>query len=125
MRVRLGSKGYGPQSNITEQLTRELDEFIRMEKRAKSEWFNLSPPACLTNHPPPMNGIWESLYVVHLRRWLHYFPRSQIKVVLSEDLFKNPAQVLREAMSFLDLSVDGFNVEEVTKQVGLVYLNNF
>ena len=42
-------------------------------------------------------------YVEQLERWLAVFPREQLLVLWTEDLEKNPGDVVKQAFSFLDL----------------------
>lgn len=46
----------------------------------------------------------RSRYVDHLARWLGHYPKDQIRVVASERLMEQPAQVFREVLDFLGLS---------------------
>jgi hypothetical protein len=44
-------------------------------------------------------------YIELIRPWLEVFDRSQIKIILSEDLFTNPARVCKEVQEFLGLPI--------------------
>jgi hypothetical protein len=44
-----------------------------------------------------------SIYVDHLQRWSEYFPREQMLVLKSEDLFDDPRQTLETVLEFLGL----------------------
>lgn len=44
-----------------------------------------------------------SLYMMQIRRYLQFIPREQMHFVLLSDLKEDPARVLREAQTFLDL----------------------
>lgn len=47
-------------------------------------------------------------YASHLRRWLAHFPREQLLILRSEDLFTEPAGVVRRTTDFLGLPpIDG------------------
>ena len=43
-------------------------------------------------------------YAQHLRRWLAYFPRDQIKIFLYEDWLSSPQQVLQDTFRFLGVA---------------------
>jgi hypothetical protein len=45
----------------------------------------------------------NSIYVDHLQRWSGFFPREQMIVLKSEDLFDNPRQTLKVVLEFLGL----------------------
>jgi hypothetical protein len=45
----------------------------------------------------------RSIYVDHLQRWSEFFPREQMLVLKSEDLFDNPRQTLKVVLEFLGL----------------------
>lgn len=45
----------------------------------------------------------DSLYAVHLQRWLEYFPSEQICIIRSEDLFQAPEKVLDTMCDFLGI----------------------
>lgn len=48
----------------------------------------------------------EGYYAVHLKRYLNFFPRKQIKILLTEDLRRDPVGVVRDLWSFLGVSPD-------------------
>src|SRR3546814_16699084 len=43
----------------------------------------------------------DGLYFEHLKRWLDYFPRRQIKVFLYEDVRESPAWVMEEVCAHI------------------------
>ncbi|GFO30983.1 sulfotransferase [Plakobranchus ocellatus] len=47
--------------------------------------------------------LWRGEYVLHLRRWLKYFPLAQIHVLDGTDLVKDPVTEIQEVESFLEL----------------------
>jgi hypothetical protein len=51
------------------------------------------------------NGMYieQSRYATHLRRWLEYFPRERIHVILQEDVSVRPAEILNSLYRFLGL----------------------
>jgi hypothetical protein len=58
----------------------------------------------------------EAFYAKHLKRYLKYFQREQIKVVLFEDIVQQPEQTIRDVFSFLsvDPEVD-LDLERIPK----------
>lgn len=48
--------------------------------------------------------IRRGMYAEHLKRWLLYFPRSQMLVLKSEEMFANPQEAVGQAWDFLGLS---------------------
>jgi hypothetical protein len=51
----------------------------------------------------PRKYLSKSIYVDQLLRWSKYFPKEQMLVLKSEDLFEDPAETLKPVLSFLDL----------------------
>jgi hypothetical protein len=47
--------------------------------------------------------LMKGRYLEHLQAWLSFFPREQILVLRSEDLFERPAETVDSVVSFLDL----------------------
>jgi Sulfotransferase domain len=45
----------------------------------------------------------RGLYADQVQRWLSYFPRDQLLILRSEDLFAEPAETMRRVTAFLDL----------------------
>lgn len=45
----------------------------------------------------------SGLYIIHLQNWLEYFSPQQLLVLNSDDLFKQPRQVVHQVSQFLDL----------------------
>ena len=53
-------------------------------------------------HPAP-SELAMSIYVDHLLHWSKFFPKEQILVLKSEDLFERPVETLKLALDFLSL----------------------
>ncbi len=80
---------------------------------------DLSFEAGLANNPMYVE---QSRYATHLKRWLEYFPKGQILVVLMEDIDKDPLAVARSVYKFL--GIDGNYVPEVlSKRINRSYAN--
>lgn len=47
--------------------------------------------------------ISRGLYSYHINKWLDYFPLSQILIIRSEEMFKNPEKALKSSFDFLGL----------------------
>ena len=61
--------------------------------------------------------LYEGAYIVHLRRLLAAnFPPSQIRIYWSDDLFHQPAAVVRDAMLFVGADPSLVNVTEITSR---------
>ncbi len=79
-----------------------------------NKWFNNSllfqPTLFLKNHPEYfMNDVLLphllfSLYIYYLKQWINIFPREQILILKSENLFNNPSATMKQVYSFLNLS---------------------
>ena len=52
---------------------------------------------------PQCSILARHAYIELLKPWFDVFDKSQIKIILSEDLFSAPAQVYREVQEFLEL----------------------
>ena len=46
----------------------------------------------------------DSLYVLHLRNWLQYFPMKQLLVLNGEEFIKNPYNEIKQVEEFLELT---------------------
>jgi hypothetical protein len=49
------------------------------------------------------NLIYDSLYVVHLKKWLEYFPLEQFLILSGEEFIKNPYNEVMKVEKFLNL----------------------
>lgn len=45
----------------------------------------------------------KGYYAKHLKRYLEYFKREQIKIVLFDDIVENPEKIIRDVFEFLEL----------------------
>lgn len=43
------------------------------------------------------------MYITHLNRWLQFFPREQMLILILEDLIKNPSEEVNKIFKFLGL----------------------
>lgn len=53
----------------------------------------------------------RGIYVDQLQNWMRYFPREQILILKSEDLYSNPATVVKQTLQFLDVKNIKLNKE--------------
>ena len=60
--------------------------------------------------------IEKSLYSKHLKHWLKFIPRDRIKIVLFEDLIKNPELVFKNVLNFLGLKYEASVLSSVAKK---------
>jgi len=91
-----------------EQVSDALDKMIALLK-LKTE-----PVECMKNILE--NNLWLSdeneilsdlignFYLFYIQEWFNVFPRNQILIVESENLFNNPSESMREIHNFLGLS---------------------
>ena len=47
--------------------------------------------------------LWHSLYIYFLQQWLNVFPREQLLIITSEDLFTNTQDTMSQIFNFLEL----------------------
>jgi hypothetical protein len=45
----------------------------------------------------------RSMYAQQLERWLEFFPREQLLLIKSEDMYKEPDRVFKETLAFLNI----------------------
>ncbi len=64
---------------------------------------DLSFEAGLANNPMYVE---QGLYATHLKRWLQYFPREQILIVLMDDVESVPLDVARKVYQFVGADPD-------------------
>jgi flagellar biosynthesis GTPase FlhF len=67
-------------------------------------------------HPSRRGYLSRSIYVDHLQRWTEFFPREQMLVLKSEDLFEYPRRTLKSVLEFLDLPEWQFEALEIRKE---------
>jgi Sulfotransferase domain len=67
-------------------------------------------------HPNRRGYLSRSIYVDHLQRWAEFFPREQMLVLKSEDLFEYPRRTLKTVLAFLDLPEWQFEALEIRKE---------
>jgi hypothetical protein len=48
----------------------------------------------------------RGIYMDQLQHWLQFFPREQLLILKSEDLYSNPATVVRQTLEFLGVPVN-------------------
>ena len=44
-----------------------------------------------------------SLYIHFLKKWINIFPKEQLLILKSEDMYENPAATTKQVFDFLDL----------------------
>ncbi len=53
----------------------------------------------------------RGIYVDQLQNWLRYYPREQLLVLKSEDLYSNPAETMQKTLKFLGVAQIELNKE--------------
>ncbi|MDQ6660253.1 MAG: sulfotransferase domain-containing protein [Chloroflexota bacterium] len=53
----------------------------------------------------------RGIYLDQLQNWLHYYPREQLLILRSEDMYSNPAEVLQKTLQFLGVKNASLNRE--------------
>jgi hypothetical protein len=86
---------------------------FKWEKRSfeaaiASELELLSDPANLSHEASPavwdsQKFLWRGLYFQFLQNWLSVFPREQLLILRSEDLYENPQTTYDRVLEFLEL----------------------
>ncbi|MFX1392248.1 MAG: sulfotransferase domain-containing protein [Promethearchaeota archaeon] len=78
------------------------DKFPSFEEVIKKEEKKLRKKSKISNRLH--NIILErGRYLPYIKNWLRYFPKEQILIIKSEDLFENPHKIINEVFKFLDL----------------------
>jgi hypothetical protein len=83
--------------SFAEAISREPERLAGEEERLREE-----PGYCSHNHRH-FSYLRRGRYVEQLRRWAERFPRSQLLVLQSERLFREPATVMDAVHAFLGL----------------------
>ena len=94
--VRIGTELLSFEDAIAREEERVGPELERMMVDERYESFNHRHFSYLS----------RGLYLDQLERWWAVFPREQIKVIASEDLFTKPGDVVDEVVAFLDLPAE-------------------
>jgi hypothetical protein len=87
----------------TEQLSFE-EAIDREEERLQGELDRmLADESYFSFKRQNFSYLTRGLYADQLSRWLSYFPRQQLLILNSEELFSNPAQQVQQVLAFLGL----------------------
>jgi hypothetical protein len=84
--------------SFPEAIEKEAERLAGEEERLRNE-----PDYYSANHHR-YSYMLRGLYVEQLRRWIEWYPRSQLLILQSEWLFRNPAAASRRVYEFLGLS---------------------
>lgn len=68
--------------------------------------------------------IEKSLYIKHLKHWLKFIPRDRIKIVVFEDLIKNPELVFKSILNFLGLKYEDSVLSNKSKKTTFYHKYN-
>jgi hypothetical protein len=81
-----------------------FDEAVRIEsKRLEGEADKLVDPTYRSEDHQHRSYVSRGIYVDQLLRWTSIFPREQILVLRSEDLYADPANTLAQTLRFIGL----------------------
>jgi hypothetical protein len=105
-------RGGREQLSFSEAIERESERLAGEEERLRREPTYYS----WNHHRYAYTG--RGLYMQQLRRWLEYYPRSQLLVLQSESLFRDPAAATAEVHAFLGLRDHRLKRYEETFQKG-------
>ena len=53
----------------------------------------------------------RGMYIDQLQNWMRYFPREQLLILRSEDLYSNPQEVVKKTLQFLGVKSSDLNKE--------------
>jgi len=83
----------------------DLDGALRAEdERLRDEWTRVAEhPDYRATSLRRFSYVARGRYVEQLQRWLDVYPRRQLLVLRSEDLYASPAEVYHRILGFLDL----------------------
>jgi hypothetical protein len=101
--------------------TLSFEEALRREDECRDAW-KAGVVAGQVNdghHHQTFSYIGKSLYAEQLGAWLKHYPREQILIIRSEDLYARTQQVLDEVTEFLAL--DRFTFTDLTVRNGRHY----
>jgi len=81
---------------------RSLDEVIKIELEVLQNFDDIW--TIKNQYWSQAKGIlWHSLYVYFLQQWLNIFPRKQLLILRSEDLFAKTQETMNQVFNFLEL----------------------
>ena len=114
MRVRLQTAGYSSRTPINPVLRKQLNKAQKLTRGLDADWYKNTDKCVFSGYK---NGAWNSLHVVHLERFLNAFGEENMLVRKSEDFFREPAAVVREAYNFLGLDAGAVDVDKIVAKV--------
>lgn len=93
--------------------TWSFEEAIRGEKeRLAGEWEKMLADESYYSHSyRHFSYLERGIYMDQLQRWMDYFPREQLLVLRSEDLYKDAAAVMKQTLDFLGVASEGLDKE--------------
>jgi hypothetical protein len=83
-----------------------FEKALAVEERrlAGSEELLIADPLYRNQHHRRHSYFARGVYVDQLARWLAYFPRNQLLVLMAEDFFSRPADIYAQTLDFLGLA---------------------
>ncbi|PSF39486.1 sulfotransferase [Aphanothece hegewaldii CCALA 016] len=109
---------------------RSLEEVIKVEFKKLQKIKSLTNIDYQTKRSSFFIG---SLYIYYIKQWLKIFPKEQLLILPSEDLYNQPQKILSQTLNFLEISNHSYSsyiihnqgsyppIKEELKQ----FLNNF
>jgi len=106
MRARLETDGMNQQSNISEYIRIELNQFHKAAPTTK--WARSMYPTDVLER---RNCINAGIYVAQLKRWLYHASISNIRIYFSEDFQNNEEEIVLDALQFIGIhELDNFTL---------------
>jgi hypothetical protein len=96
--------------NTSKKETLSFEEAIAQEEERTTGELEkmLADPHYFSNKLRYSGYKFRGVYVERLKPWLEQYPREQILILRSEDLYENPASTLEVAADFLGISLEPF-----------------
>lgn len=79
---------------------RSISEILTAEKKQIKE--NLVIPIDAV----PLSYLIPGIYLKYVQKWLSFFPKEQLLILSSEELFSQPEKTMQQIYDFLELPVD-------------------
>lgn len=99
MRARLGTDHLDMNSNISEAIINQLEQFQKKVPK-NMDWTTTSFPN-VDLQLPAHNCISAGLYAVQLKRWLYHGSMTNFRIYFSEDFVSHPDEVVLDVLHFI------------------------
>lgn len=82
------------------------------EERLAGEWEKMLQDENYYSHSyRHFSYLTRGIYIDQLQNWMNYFPREQMLILKSEDLYSNPEEVVQQTLEFLGVPTGTLNQE--------------